>query len=735
MLTPEAIPNGVRFNFDFTNLGFKFAADFILEGNDFRCLLRNELIEENEEGLDEYEKTKAQMNEYIDKIREYISQIEDKANSLGDDPITQQWVRNAANDINRLLITLRDQTSTGELKAFDVASLNDNLEMLEFGAGELMNNQEMFDDMKRMGGFFTEVARTMTTMRSSGISKINVLPYFGAQRSGTDGYAFYPDDCGSICYFNRVHPTMSGEYEQDVYDVHSPSWRINTAAVSLQAGQTGYVANYSDPTHMPVFGIKAGNSAFLGIIAQGDCDANIHFAPAREAIVDISNVYTMFYFRQSTRYLTAGGGQTGQTYDRSRTKQDWEIRYRLLANEDANYSGMAMGYRDFLLETGQMKESPIMNWDQPPVGLEYLIGAVSNRSSLITEYIPMTRFSDIKDDIDTLSAAGIDNLLINLTGWEEQSWKKAPAPLVINGSVGGEGGMKDLAEYVKGRNVVLGLDGQGQWVRLSNINSAVANVGTMKSRSQIPFETYGWYVLNPLYYFNRTSDLNSGDIATYKRLGANCVTTMQEALVYDYNDVAVMHRAKAASLYAKVGQVAQETLGYASGVYAPAYMLKGIDWNQYVGTENSGYSFTDEDIPFYQMVMHGAVAYTTPGNNFNYNEVYENLKYIEFGYLPFYTRTEEQPFDLLNAGYTDFTSKASEEWIDRIIEMGKAYQTDLYDVWNGVMKEHTRLTDTLAKVHYVTRQNKDVYVYINYAETPATVDGITVAAESYQVVR
>ena len=295
--------------------------------------------------------------------------------------------------------------------------------------------------------------------------------------------------------------------------------------------------------------------------------------------------------------------------------------------------------------------------------------------------------------------------------------------------------MQELSEYTQDKNIVLSLEIQGQWVKLSDINSAIASVGTMKGKSLIPFETYGWYVLNPLYYYNKVMNLEHGDIRTYKNFGVNCLTTSQSALIYDYNEFGTLDRTKAAGLFAKVGETAQQELGYAAGFATDAYMLKNIDWNLYLYPENSGYAFTDEDVPFYQMVMHGSVAYTTSGNNYNYNETFENLRYIEYGYLPFYVLTEEPPFDLLNAGYTNFSSSVNSEWMERIIAMCKEYQENLYDVWNGTMKEHTRLSDTLSKVHYVTRDGKDVYVYVNYATADATADGVTIPAESYKVVR
>ncbi len=734
-LTTEPVTNGIRFNYDFVNLGIRFSMDFLLEGDAFRCVIPNDLIFENEEGLDIYEETRAKINENIDWIRQVITDIENRAKKTGDlDETTLKAITTASNNISRALISVRDQTGTGTLDIRNVQDVKSNITMMQFVAMDLVEDLSVFDEMVVKADYIGEAALTMSNIRSTGMTTVQVMPYFGAQGSKTDGYVFYPDDTGAISYFNRLHSTMSGEYSQDIYDEHSPSWRVNSNAITLQAGQTGYNPNYVNAAKMPVFGIKAGNNAFLGIVAQGEYDANITFAPVRTSIMDISNVYTSYYMRQSTRYLNSGGGQTA-AYDNLRTKQDWEVRYHFLANEEADYSGMAMSYRDYLLATGQMKESPIMSWEQPPIGLEYLIGSLSNRSSFFKEYVTMTRFSDIQDDLEELSQNGINHVLINCYQWEEQSGKKSPAPLEINKSVGGVNGLKALADYTKDKNIVLSLETGDQWVTLADVDSATTTVGTMKSMSLIPFETYGWYVLNPLYYFNKMANVQHGDMATFKNFGINSLTTQQTALVYDYNEYAPMYRERAAGLYAKVGQVAQQELGYASGYSADAYMFKGLDWNQYVSPENSGYSFTDEDIPFYQMVMHGSIAYTTSGNNYNYNETFENLRYIECGYLPYYSLTEEPPFDLINAGYTNFSSKQNSEWMERIVAMGKEYQENLYDVWNGIMKEHTRLSDTLTKVHYVTRQGKDVYVYVNYAETEATVDGVTVPAESYQVVR
>lgn len=736
-LTVETITNGVRFNYDFTNLGLGFAIDFLLEGDAFRCLLPNDRINENEEGLDAFEKTKATINEYINRISQIIGDIESKAKSSTEvDEIDLTLITTASNEISRLLITLRDQTGTGTLEMSNAERVLSQIDMLEMVVSDydLGLDENIFAEMVEMAEYVSDAAIQMVTQRSTGITKFTMFPYFGAQNSSSDGYAFYPDEGGAISYFNRLHPTMSGEFTQDVFDEHSPAWRVNTAAITLQEGQTGYNANYVDPAMLPVFGIKTGNSAYLAIVAQGEYDAAINFAPVRTSIVDISNAYVTYTMRQSTRYLTEGGGQV-LAYDNIRTKQDWEVRYNFLANDDADYSGMAMVYRDFLIETDQLHQSSVMDWDAPPVGLEYLMGALSSRSSFVKEYITMTRFSDIQDDLEELSSNGINNVLVSMYGWKEASWKTSPAPTVINGSVGGVKGLQHLSEYAKNKNVLLSLEQEGQWVQLSAINSAIASVGTMRGKSLIPFETYGWYILNPLYYYNWQMDPKAGEIVKYKNFGVNCLTTNQSALIYDYNQYGTVNRAKAAGLTRKVGETSQKELGYAAGYAVDSYMLGAIDWNMYLYPENSGYSFTDEDVPFYQMVMHGSIAYTSSGNNYNYNDTFENLRYIEYGYLPFYSLTEETPFELLSSGYTDFKSSVSSEWMERIIAMCKDYQENLYDVWNGVMKEHTRLSETLSKVHYLTREGKDVYVYVNYAQAEASADGVTIPAESYKVVR
>ena len=142
--------------------------------------------------------------------------------------------------------------------------------------------------------------------------------------------------------------------------------------------------------------------------------------------------------------------------------------------------------------------------------------------------------------------------------------------------------------------------------------------------------------------------------------------------------------------------------------------------------------YSDADVPFYQIVMHGSVVYTGDGFNYMYNASQQDLKYIEYGYIPFFILTEEEPYELRLSGLKhNFYSTVIDDWYSRIVETYKRYSEDFGDIWNVEIQSHERLSNTVSCTTYAN----GVKVYVNYALTEQTVNGVTIGAEGYKVVR
>jgi len=89
------------------------------------------------------------------------------------------------------------------------------------------------------------------------------LPYFGASDSNSDGYLFIPDGSGALIYANNGKTTAQ-PYNRRVYGTDyamQPTAEFSTVELAQ--------------IHLPVFGIKDNDQAFLAVIENGDAIARI----------------------------------------------------------------------------------------------------------------------------------------------------------------------------------------------------------------------------------------------------------------------------------------------------------------------------------------------------------------------------------------------------------------------------------------------------------------------------
>ena len=76
-----------------------------------------------------------------------------------------------------------------------------------------------------------------------------------------------------------------------------------------------------------------------------------------------------------------------------------------------------------------------------------------------------------------------------------------------------------------------------------------------------------------------------------------------------------------------------------------------------------------------------------------------------------------------------FTSRFA-DWEQTVADTALEFNARLGTVWNSAMTAHEKLADGLYRVTY----ENGCRVYVNYTETAAGADGLTVPAEEYLVV-
>ena len=270
---------------------------------------------------------------------------------------------------------------------------------------------------------------------SYGLLEVNVMPYFGFGTFDTDGYVFYPDGSGAISYYNVKHPNNIGRYDRYVYYNHS---------LNLDELNWGQFENYAQ---LPVWGVKQENNAFLSIITEGDYDAKIIYIPNTSSY-QISRIYSSAIYRRQIRLIN-NRASTWEAFETSRLDYDRVIKYVFLRDEDADYSGMARAYRDYLNENDLLNKA-IKEGEKMPFAVDFLMGTKPKSDILIRKTIPMTTYAEVKETLENFRKSGIDGkIYTNLNGWTKAgAYEVWPDPLKPSKGIGGLDDLKELTKLL-----------------------------------------------------------------------------------------------------------------------------------------------------------------------------------------------------------------------------------------------------------------------------------------------
>lgn len=719
-VSSKKVPGGVCWTFDMKDISIKLDINILLDDDALIVEVPDKNIVERQDALEAIAQSKKTLEADLETIRKQLDGVISAAKSSSGKDSFKNAVESNLQAAIKSLTNLKNTVGTSKFNIKDAETVTDKVKIISKSVKAIIPEQAdvLSDILKKMGGI-TDSAAALSQNIPHGLVELQLMPAFGAQPKTSEGYVFYPDGSGAISYFNVQHPSQAGQFSGAVYGDYASMVGVGNTA------NTGAVVR---SVEMPVYGIKLNNSAFLAILTKGDTDSVISYLPITD-VQPVASAYNSFLMRKSTSMVNANGSHT-LLYDTHRTAQDLETRYTFLSEENADYSGMARTYRHYLKDTGKLIKSKLLEAEKMPLGLEFFMGTNSEQQTLFTSYITMTRFNDVLDTVKRLEKDGLGNLLVSMYGWQQDYNLMAMPGLNAASQLGGESDLKDLAAYMRSKGYLLSIDKSMTWVDEDNLSSAQSSVAAIKAKSQMIRSWMNMQPMNPVYVYNT---FLQRDIDFFKEMGVNAAALYEiDALHYDYNENAPVDRGDTAQIFAGITEQVQKQIGYSVMNQVPQYLLSTTDWTMYVAEDDSNYLYADADVPFYQIVVHGNIMYTGEGFNYMYNTSQQNLKYIEYGYVPFYMLTKEEPYELRMTGLKhNFYSTVIDDWYDRIVDTYNQYSTDFADVWNVEMVSHQRLSDTVSCTTY----SNGVRVYVNYALTEQTVDGVTIGAESYQVVR
>ncbi|MBQ8684142.1 MAG: hypothetical protein IJ518_06485 [Clostridia bacterium] len=551
------------------------------------------------------------------------------------------------------------------------------------------------------------------------LTSVEVMQFFGSAADTDEGYFFYPDGSGALMEFQKM--------PEKKLATKSYSWLVYGSSSEYLAN-TDYTMAENGNFFLPVFGAQVNGSGFAAVITEGDTDAKINLYTSALAVKRNRICCEFIYRRTYDVYVTNldGDGESRSKFtdiDDEIIAADRELRYLLLDGE-GSYSDMAVAIREYMLKTGALVDR-ITAADQVPLGLDLFIGTMTQ--ALISDYQSMTTFAEGGEILQLLADRGVKAFDVTLEGWNKDGYGQWPADYRVNGQAGGKTGLHALTGLAQSL-------GARVWLNMNYVDVAADGSrfsikrDIIRNRSNSPVTD-----LIDSRYLLTAASAHKWFAADSKRLPAGVAGVAFEGfgstLYNDYQGNNLTERGDMAASWSDLLATANETVG-ASAVYGGnAYLLNRASRLHGIPMTDSGFSVSDRSVPFYQMVVHGSVAYSTEPANLFYDYDAQVLKLIEYGYMPYFKLTYERSEGLKSTTSNTLFSSYYAAYLDKAEALYTVLSGDLGQVWDAYMTAHEALGETL----FCTTYSNGVRVYVNYSSEAVEVDGITIPALGYVV--
>jgi hypothetical protein len=461
---------------------------------------------------------------------------------------------------------------------------------------------------------------------------IHFLPALGYGVPGEPGYSVIPDGSGAIVDYAKDHPIYTVDYNMPVYG--DPTIPPGLDEWYPEANMPIFGQVHLDPSN------PAGNAAMLGIIQTGAAQSDVIMIPAgRQANLYLTSV--RFTYRPLFTEFLAGSLQNNSRYAWHPLPGNRQASYYFLAGPNATYAGIALRYRQYLIQTQHVQ--PLKPKPSAPFLLEVLNGA-RETGVLFDPLEVATTFAQTQQMIQSLEAQGVRSLRVTLEGWMLNGidWKSLPYIWPPDGAFGGTGGLERLDAWGSAHHapIVLALN---LYLGYKNGLGFSTRYGSVHFEDQLP-------MIDPTL-LNLTGYLISANIANQRlfpplladaeRVGAAGMDFEYLARdVYpNYQKGDVLSRSQSAAQWMDMVSAARKHLGTAGVQGGNLYALGHANYFYQAPTTDSGFDYESQAIPLWEMVVHGLALYSGTAVNLQSDPVQQRLQMIEDGALPVWELT------------------------------------------------------------------------------------------------
>lgn len=556
--------------------------------------------------------------------------------------------------------------------------------------------------------------------------KLALLPYFGAAGEQEDGFLFVPEGGGALINFNNTKNRQNSYYA----DIYGWNYATTRNTVVKETKNT-----------FPVFGISYGDSSFISILDDGSSYGGI-YADISGRLNSYNTAYAAYDMIHYEQYDISSKSNNSEFAYEKNLPEGEKILQKYVFVDSGNYVDMAKAYGKYLEKEYKLKAK---EQKETPLAVE-ILGAVDKVQSLAgfpkSRPYALTTYSEATDILKEMDDIGFKNMFIKLSG----QFNKGIDQRVITSFkfIDKLGGKKEFQKFIEENSSrKLYLDGQVTYAKRNKLFD-----GFMMYRDSARFvsdEMCRLYPYSPVFY-SRLKDPDElyflvKPAFTQKMLD-KFVDSAEEYGLYgisfrdfgqelscDFNEDRHVSREQMKAIQSnsfkdikkrKLGVMVNEGNDY-SLPYAD--FITNID---YTGTK---YLILDENIPFYQIAIHGIVPYAGKAINLAPDAKQAVLNAAAYGGGLYFVFTEKSTEYLQETEYSEYYGAGFHEWKDFAKDIYTRFNSELGKVFSMKIVDYENITQFVSRTEY----EDGTTVYVNRSNVPAEMGGFSIPAEDYIV--
>lgn len=558
------------------------------------------------------------------------------------------------------------------------------------------------------------------------ISTISLFPFMGyTHMDEQNGYILIPDGNGALIYLDNKEGRYTTGFSQMIYGKDSGFSDSNTETLLWNEYETVIDANQ---VIAPIFGMTHLDDelGYLAVVESGEERASVEAHP-NGVMVNYNRCFAKFLLRDIyVQPLNNSNSGTVTNVESDRLHDDLQVRYLLIDGEDADYSGMAVSYRNYLLENGLVTAK-----DTSYSTRVDFLGTDREEFLFSTKAVTMTTTDNIEEMYADLQSEGVESLLTIYKGWQKGGIYNVPiTKYKADSHIGGTSALTDLiaSSAEENYNIYLYNDALRANEDTSNTTfNVVKKVNKRTFKEELHEQVYDTFLyLTP----SRTTNVLDKFVDSYTDEGVSnlALSGITDSLYsYSYKGEYYSRSDCLESYLNTVAAVDEDTNLVLEQPFA--YLWDYTDAFLDMPLGSSDYMYIDEEVPFLSMVLKGILPMYSDYVNFEANKTEFFLQMVESGVYPSFYITYENSSALIYTNSSDLYSTEYSTYRDTIVEYDEELREVAAAVDGAFIIDHEKMDNGVTEVTY----DNGVVIYVNYSEQDVTVDGITVEAMSYKV--